>query len=133
MCAGKTGVFLNNAWVQTNIPSVTNIPYAGINNYRMRIERVFNLHVIGMFPLNCGNVTGDFKIDACIYVHSNVHVLSRYAITIVHVSWYDRKTGVCNSSVCRGILIDVFCILSIATCLHRCRKTCLALCLAPSR
>ena len=38
MCAGKTGVFLNNTWVQTNMSSVTNIPYAGINNYWMRIE-----------------------------------------------------------------------------------------------
>ena len=38
MFAGKTGVFFNNIWVQTNISSVTNIPYAGINNYWMRIE-----------------------------------------------------------------------------------------------
>ena len=103
MCAGKTGVFLNNTWVQTNISSVTNIPYAGINNYWMRIERVLNLHMNGMLLLNCGNVTGDEKTDACIYVHSNVHVLSRYAITID----LNIKTGVCNSSVCRGILIEM--------------------------
>ena len=46
----------------------------------------------GMLPLNCGNVIGDFKTDACIYVHGNVHVLGRYVITIdlnIHVSWYD--------------------------------------------
>ena len=103
MCAGKTGVFLNNTWVQTNLSSVTNIPYAGIYNYWMRIERVLNLHMNGMLPLNCGNVTGDDKTDACIYVHSNVHVLSRYAITID----LNIKTGVCKSSVCRGILIEM--------------------------
>ena len=83
-----------------------------------------NLHIYGVFTLKCGYVTGAFKLDACIDVYSNydnVHVRVLIIIDlhscVICVAWYDRKTGVCNSSACirsRGVLIEMgtpLCIL----------------------